>query len=386
MIIFWEDDDYYKPTYVEKMHDWLKTNHIVGQPNAIYYNVQYRWWHCHNNTRHASLCQTGIRPNNLPYLESLCEKDLKFIDIELWKMAQGRHWLDDSQEKLCIGMKGLPGRGGIGSGHTSTFANDPDYSILKQFLGTDANVYFDLLNIRPETIEYPKEVKNCRRDPLGRLILPKPNKQIEVILDRFAKRVEPLAWVLHPIEKRKIIGDTKDRYKDKVCYIVGKGPSMDNLKEKHFDPDCPIIGLNQAIHKIESLNIKNDMYCVQQDSQLGEICWSKRGTMLLPYITSAWYTRHPSVFTYNMEDFNIPNNFHPQSICMATHIAKLWGCKKIIYYGCDSFINGNIEYAKSLNYDIRTKEQKLRANIGEQKRTLTPILTGFDHEFRLAQQ
>ena len=380
MILFWEDDDYYKPQYIEKMHNWLSKHHIAGQPNAIYYNIQYRWWHQHNNTQHASLCQTGIRLNNLPYLESLCEKDLKFIDIELWKMAQGRHYLDDGQEKFCIGMKGLPGRGGIGSGHANTFANDPDYTTLKSLLGKDVDVYFDLMNIRPEVVAYPPEVRRCRRDPLGRLILPKPNRGLEAILDRYATRVEPLAWVLHPVEKRFKMPDTADKYRDKICYILGKGPSLDNIKEESFLPDCPIIALNEAIHKLESLSIKNDMYCIQQDAALKETCWSKRGTMLLPYISGAWYHNHPRVVTYNMEDFKLPNNFHPQSIVMAVHTAKLWGASKIVFYGCDSYVNNNTEYARCIGYESCVDKRAERFLI--QHKATYDALGQMEREFR----
>lgn len=381
-ILFIEDDDYYKPNYVEVMSKWLDSHHLVGQANAIYYNLKYRWWHQHPNTKHASLCQTGCTTYMLKYLEPLCKQDLRFIDIEFWNKSLGRKFIDTSFGRMCIGLKGLPGRQGIGMGHDEKFPNDPDFFYFKNFLGEDANVYFKLLNIEPpDTSAFPDEIMRCRRDGNGRLRLPKPNKRLEAILDAHCIRVDHLTWEFKTDSFRTNINDMKGKYSGKPCYIIGKGPSLDTLKPYHFiQHDAPIIALNESIHEMERMNINNDLYCIQQDSVLKEGCWSKRGTMLIPYITSAWYTKHPRVKVFNPNDFGLPDNFHPQSVIIGIHFAKYWGCSKLIMMCFDAYINDKVGYAKCIGYDPSFGGEPDRFLL--QKKTISDALIGVEHEFR----
>jgi hypothetical protein len=379
-IIFIEDDDYYRPDFVEKMDKWLDKSNICGQPNAIYYNIQYRWWHQHSNTSHASLCQTGIRKDLIRFLLPLCEQNLRYVDIDLWRIAQGRHYLDVG-DRLCVGLKGLPGRGGIGTGHETQSANDPDYSHFRKLLGEDAAVYLKFLNIVPENFNFPPEVLKCRKDCNGRLILPKPDKRLEAILDKHCTRVEPLAWIIRTCTPRIEVKSFAKKHASRPCYIVGKGPSLDKLKAEHFiDENAPIIAINESIHKVESLAIRNTIYCVQQDSALKETCWSKRGTMLIPHITGAWYEKHPRVCMYSMTDLGGRESFHPQSVIAATRIAKLMGCDKIIYIGFDSYVNKNTDYASCVGYPSTVGGDPNR--FIKQYDYLAPELVGYPHEFR----
>jgi hypothetical protein len=66
----------------------------------------------------------------------------KFIDIVLWEKAKSRH-LFDSQ--LTVGIKGLLGRAGIGSGHDRHFYGefDRDGSKLREWLGADSQYYMN---------------------------------------------------------------------------------------------------------------------------------------------------------------------------------------------------------------------------------------------------
>ena len=379
-VIFIEDDDYYKPQYIEKMDQWLDKSNICGQPNAIYYNLKYRWWQKHPNTKHASLCQTGIRRDLIRFLIPLCEDNLRYIDIDLWRIVQGRKYLDMG-ERLCVGLKGLPGRGGIGMGHDDHDTNDPDYSKFITFLGEDADVYLKLFNIVPKKIEYPEEVIKCRRNVNGQLILPKRNPRIEAILDDYGTRVEPLVWVLNATQKRIDVKDFRDMYKGKPAYIIGKGPSLDKLKAHHFlDTTAPVITINESIHKVEEFDIKNPIYAVQQDSNLQERCWSKRGTMMIPHITGAWYRKHPKVCIYSMVDLGGREDFHPQSIVAATRIARLMGCSRLIYLAFDSYINGDGHYANCIGYHPEGAMDRDRW--AGQHRTFAPEVLGVNHEFR----
>lgn len=152
IIFIMEDDDYYFSNYFEKMLTLFNTDpplvELVGQGQAFYYNFYFQKYHTHNNIYHASWCQTGFRRTLIPTINVLCRKSTdSFIDMRVWKCPVKKFLLLNSLP-LCIGMKGLPGRAGIGSGHTrvKSFLCDTDFQYIKKFIGNDINLYMELLN------------------------------------------------------------------------------------------------------------------------------------------------------------------------------------------------------------------------------------------------
>lgn len=133
-----EDDDYYKPTYIETMLNHLDTYDVIGQGYTIYYNVVQKIFKQHINMRHSSLFQTCFTINSLPIFEKCFGK--KFIDIEFFNRSINKYIFDG--EPLSIGIKGLPGREGIGMGHRMNIqSNDVDNSKLKDLIGEDYKYY-----------------------------------------------------------------------------------------------------------------------------------------------------------------------------------------------------------------------------------------------------
>lgn len=150
IILFIEDDDWYAPDYVSQMVEALQYAPIAGEPDAIYYHVGARGWWANGNDRHASLCQTGIRRELLPKLKKILESEEKFIDIPLWAesgyIPTGRIFL-----RRCIGIKGMPGRQGIGAGHNVDMMNydtDPDAVKLRELIGDDADNYLKYAGVK----------------------------------------------------------------------------------------------------------------------------------------------------------------------------------------------------------------------------------------------
>ena len=145
-ILFIEDDDWYAPEYVEYMFHALDNAIIAGEGNAIYYNVFSRRYYQHGNTGHASLCQTGLRFNEdtRKLLEDILQTQEKFIDILLWQKINGsKHLSIVHKQPLCAGIKGMPGRKGIGSGHNPNerYIEDPELAYLKNLIGDDVKNY-----------------------------------------------------------------------------------------------------------------------------------------------------------------------------------------------------------------------------------------------------
>jgi hypothetical protein len=134
-----EDDDYYRGRYLDRMISNFENYSVIGERNTIYYNVQYRRYVINPNTIHASLFQTAFTLDVLPVFEQCLPN--KFIDSIFWSKVQNKKIFYEND--LAIGIKGLPGRGGIGAGHNKNFVmrDDRNLNYLRALIGTDANNY-----------------------------------------------------------------------------------------------------------------------------------------------------------------------------------------------------------------------------------------------------
>ena len=140
-LVIWEDDDAYHPQWLERVDQWLNTADLVGEAPARYYNIQTKQARKLGNKQHASLCCTAMKGYAIEAFEKELKPGIQFIDINLWKNYKGKKALYPTQ--LVTGIKGLPGRGGIGMGHKKDFAGtmDADGAILKEWLGPNFDLY-----------------------------------------------------------------------------------------------------------------------------------------------------------------------------------------------------------------------------------------------------
>ena len=141
-----EDDEYYAPTYVETMAGHLDHHEVVGITFAKYYHISGR--HLRNvNDKHASLAQTAFRASFLPRLATLLDGDV-FLDIRIWQAVNGGGYLfRDDPDSLYCGMKGLPGRRGIGAGHNTacpSYLTDKNALKLREWIPLDYQIYLNL--------------------------------------------------------------------------------------------------------------------------------------------------------------------------------------------------------------------------------------------------
>jgi len=148
-----EDDDWYSPHHVADIVRRLETHDAVGCSIQRYYNVAVRKWAMMQN-KGSSLCQTGFRYDLLPlFVECVAtcwRGDRKGIDAEFWRRL---HWQSNGRVQCfddrldVVGIKGMPGRKGIGVGHDPTWGgwtDDPDMTKLVEWIGEDAEVYREM--------------------------------------------------------------------------------------------------------------------------------------------------------------------------------------------------------------------------------------------------
>lgn len=148
IVVFWENDDWYAPTWIETCEKALVSHEttIFGEGRAVYYNVKERWWYEHQNMNHASLCATAIRKENYDLLSSMLEDTNPFVDVRLWDRTRPnrRRILDplaNSKNRQVIGIKAMPGKVGYGGGHGERDRGAVDDKSLNKLISLISNDY-----------------------------------------------------------------------------------------------------------------------------------------------------------------------------------------------------------------------------------------------------
>lgn len=119
-VVIVEDDDQYAPWWVERCNQWLDQDDLVGESHSVYRHVSGAKcegadeYACGNDA-HASLCSTALRGDAIETLRDVCRERSDMIDIRLWRARPGR--LRRPDPRGVVGIKGYPGRRGIGIGH-----------------------------------------------------------------------------------------------------------------------------------------------------------------------------------------------------------------------------------------------------------------------------
>lgn len=168
-IIFFEDDDWYAPDYIECQSIRLESFILIGETPARYYHVKNQAFRVfeeaemNNPTPHASLCATAMRASLFPILADALECRA-WIDMYLWKIA-GNRLRSDIRSRLVegvsvVGMKGMPGRPGVSQCHRQEadgrWTGDPDLSRLRQWIGDDADAYLQFNGVQSKAVEETK--------------------------------------------------------------------------------------------------------------------------------------------------------------------------------------------------------------------------------------
>lgn len=139
-----EDDDHYSSDWLATINAALDRADLVGESMARYYNAATHTGRQLQNTSHASLCSTGVKGMALEMLRRECKPGVQFIDVNLWRNFKGAKHLFSGAR--VTGIKGMPGRGGIGMGHKPDFhgTKDEDGELLREWIGHGAGFYMEL--------------------------------------------------------------------------------------------------------------------------------------------------------------------------------------------------------------------------------------------------
>lgn len=117
-IVIIEDDEYYAPKYIEEISFRLNQHEIVGIGKSRYYHLPSGNYSRLSNINQASLAEMAFRSSFLPEFKSFLNGD-SYLDIRIWRSINRKRAIIfiDNKNPLYVGMKGMPGRHGIGGGH-----------------------------------------------------------------------------------------------------------------------------------------------------------------------------------------------------------------------------------------------------------------------------
>jgi glycosyltransferase involved in cell wall biosynthesis len=149
VVVIFEHDDDYMPDHIETQLRYLRDGKkATGSAWQRYYNVATRQWVVMRNIGSA-LCNTAFTADLIPAMRAAANKAIERgsygIDRLFW----------DSLPEPCkavhnvntvVGIKGLPGRKGLGSGHRPNekpWRWESDYrgEKLREWVGEDATNY-----------------------------------------------------------------------------------------------------------------------------------------------------------------------------------------------------------------------------------------------------
>jgi len=140
IVVIVEDDDHYAPNHIAACVAGLKRWPAYGCARLLYYNVEHRCWVQMAN-RGSALCQTAFRRELIPDMRDACHGAYRDNSVAVdWRFWQDRQALAIGP-KTVIGIKGLPGRPGLGIGHrpknqrNRKWGEDPSMKKLREWIG-----------------------------------------------------------------------------------------------------------------------------------------------------------------------------------------------------------------------------------------------------------
>lgn len=153
---------------------------------------------------------------------------------------------------------------------------------------------------------------------------------------------------------KKYQGDSKSfssiesQFRGRPVYIIGKGPSLDRVSEDVFRDDSPILCINEAIKHVETLDLSNPLYAVQQDHQLKNGCLPARGGIFVSYRARRAYDDFEDKYVFYPEHFNCCRT--TLTVLVAMRIASSLGSTRYRMLAFDGALKKDTRYASCVPY------------------------------------
>ena len=148
-----------------------------------------------------------------------------------------------------------------------------------------------------------------------------------------------------------LLDELKNKHQGEDVYIIGKGPSLQYLT-KDMIGEGVVITINDAIVKIEELNLPNKIYAMEKDGWYvdNKPCFEPHDCSIHSIMpkedgkTTLLVHKHESLnclpnfkprLVFDNEEFGL--HFQHFSALSCIQIAKLMGCKKFYFISFDAY-------------------------------------------------
>lgn len=147
VVVIVEHDDWYAADHISICAKRLARHAATGSQWQRYYNLQHRCWIVMKNIGSA-LCNTAFRAELIPVMQKAAKAAFQRgsygVDRLFWDGLPARA-KDIHQVDTVVGIKGLPGRAGLGLGHrpdkSRPWRDDPKLERLQRWVGADVIHY-----------------------------------------------------------------------------------------------------------------------------------------------------------------------------------------------------------------------------------------------------
>jgi glycosyltransferase involved in cell wall biosynthesis len=148
IVLIMEHDDYYQPNHIEICLRTLKNYAASGSLWQRYYNIEHKCYLIMKNVGSA-LCNTAFYADYIPDMQKAAQKafnENKYcVDRLFWDALIRKTKTNIHQFNTVVGIKGLPGRKGLGLGHRPDpkrdWKQDPKLEILRTWVGDNIENY-----------------------------------------------------------------------------------------------------------------------------------------------------------------------------------------------------------------------------------------------------
>lgn len=204
------------------------------------------------------------------------------------------------------------------------------------------------------------------------IYIPRRNKAVEDILDRDFQRIpNQLKW-FPIVADGKNIDDLKNKYKGRDGYIIGKGPSLDNISKDIFtSPDAVVIAINEAIYKVESLDLPNDVFGLQCDALLNNTCKPDKSPLLISHHIQYYYPKLTNKYVFSYAEHIIHAQSLSSQICLS--LMKMMGVRHITLVAFDACVDGEVSYADCVGHPPEGDPQRFRAHCNRIHNTIREL-------------
>jgi len=186
----------------------------------------------------------------------------------------------------------------------------------------------------------------------GTFMIPRVARDVRKMLDsKYIPLKNENRWYL-PIVGCSEISELLPIFEGESCYLIGKGKSLDYVTKEDFPiEEAPIVCINESIHKIETLDLPNPIFCIQHDAALKNTCKPKKGKIIVGYYASKHYDG--DIYIYYPELLGLSRSSLTAECAIKIVIGL--NTQQIILMCFDGSTTGNTDYAKCIGYPSSLK-------------------------------